>query len=63
MCCENRSEEILNAVKRMNEKPTFDTRSALTFAYSIIDAKIFTIHQLEELINYLRTYCIFEKPF
>lgn len=56
-------EEILNAAKRMNAKPTFDTRSALTFAYSIVDAKIFTLHQLEELADYLKIYCMHKKPF
>lgn len=69
MCCVNNNEEVLNIVKRMNttpamvEKPLFDTSSALAFANSIVDAKIFTLHQLEELTNYLRTYCTFEKPF
>ena len=69
MCCENNNEEILKIVKRINstpvmvEKPLFETRSALAFANSIVDAKIFTLHQLEKLTNYLRTYCTFEKPF
>lgn len=71
MGCGVPNESAINFYKKAYVNPSnpmpdifeFETRSVLAFANSIVNSEIFGVDHLEELINYLRTYCSFRKPF